>query len=112
MMGLGGYPSVSLSEARERAGEIQRAIRQGRDPLAEKRNTIALLRKPAVPTFSAVAEEVIRLREPTWKSERHKAQWIQSLVKYVYPAIGSLPIDRVTVDQVLSILEPHMDNSP
>ena len=106
MMGLGGYPSVSLSEARERAGEIQRAIRLGRDPVAEKRNKIALLRKPAVPTFSAVAEEVIRLREPTWKSERHKAQWIQSLVKYVYPAIGLVPIDRVTVDQVLSILEP------
>ena len=106
MMGLGGYPSVSLSEARGRADETQRAIRQGRDPLAEKRHAIALLRKPGIPTFQELAEEVISQREPSWRGERHRAQWTQSLSKYVNPVIGSMPMDMVSVDDVLSILKP------
>lgn len=106
MMGLGGYPSVSLSEARGRADDIQRAIREGRDPLAEKRDAIARLRQPAKPTFSKVANEVISQRSPTWRSERHRAQWTQSLSKYVYPVIGSMSIDAITVEHVLPILEP------
>ena len=36
-IGLGGYPTVGLAEARVRAEENGRAIRQGRDPIKEKR---------------------------------------------------------------------------
>ena len=47
-LGLGGYPAVSLAEARELAAENQRAIRQGRDPLAEKHQAEEDLRRPPV----------------------------------------------------------------
>jgi len=60
-MGLGGYPSVSLSEAGDMAAEDQLAFRQGHDPIAEGRNAIALLRTPPVLTFS---EGVLQLPEP------------------------------------------------
>jgi hypothetical protein len=36
-MGLGPYPEVSLAEARAKALDLRRAVREGRDPLAEKR---------------------------------------------------------------------------
>ena len=105
-LGLGGYPSVGLREARERADEYQRAIRQGRDPLAEIRQAAVMSRRPETPTFQEMAEEVIKFRQQTWSSNRHRTQWEQSLKKYAYPAVGSKPIDEVTSNDVLTILEP------
>ena len=35
-IGLGGFPSVSLARAREKALENRAAVAEGRDPLAEK----------------------------------------------------------------------------
>ena len=40
-LGLGGYPRVSLAEAPKDALANARMIREGRDPLAEKREAIA-----------------------------------------------------------------------
>ena len=36
-MGLGSFKLVTLSEARDKAFENRKAVRQGRDPLSEKR---------------------------------------------------------------------------
>ena len=35
-IGLGGYPSVSLARAREKAADHMTAVAEGRDPVAEK----------------------------------------------------------------------------
>ena len=40
-LGLGEYPAISLAEARKAALANARMIREGRDPLAEKREAIA-----------------------------------------------------------------------
>ena len=45
-MGLGGYPDVSLAEARRRAQKMRTAIQEGRDPIAERK---------ALAAFSTVA---------------------------------------------------------
>lgn len=44
-LGLGAYPTVTLAEARNAAVVNARTIREGRDPLAEKRETIAARQK-------------------------------------------------------------------
>ena len=36
-IGLGSFPAVSLTDARERSAANELAIKQGRDPLADKR---------------------------------------------------------------------------
>ena len=73
-LGLGGYPAVSLSEARELAVDNQRAIRQGRDPLAEKHQAEEERRRPPVPTFAQAAEQVIDMRRPTRSNSKHASQ--------------------------------------
>ena len=49
-IGLGGFPVVSLAEARERAFDNRRLARAGGDPLALKR-------KANMPTFKQAAEK-------------------------------------------------------
>ena len=40
-IGLGSYPEVSLAEAREKARELRKQVREGIDPLQEKREAKA-----------------------------------------------------------------------
>ena len=106
MLGLGGFPTVSLADARELAAETQRAIRQGRDPLAEKRQAAEDRRRPAVPTFAEAAQRVIEMRRPTWSNPEHAAQWTSILVAYAHPVIGRKPVDEITTADVLAVLSP------
>ena len=106
-IGLGGYPKVSLAEARQAAQDTQQAIRNGTDPVAEREASKAAARaKAAIPTFQEVAEQVIALRAPTWSSARHARQWTESLTLHAFPVIGSKRIDTITTGDVLDTLEP------
>ncbi len=95
MLGLGGYPAISLADARELAAANQRAVKQGRDPLAEKRQAAEERRRPAVPSFSEAAERVIEMHRPTWSNAKHAAQWTSTLATYAHPVIGRKPVDEV-----------------
>ena len=105
-LGLGGYPAVSLAEARELAAENQRAIRQGRDPLAEKHQAEEDLRRPPVPAFTQATEQVIEMRRPTWSNTKHASQWENTLRTYAHPVIGRKPVDEITTADVLAVLTP------
>ena len=105
-IGLGGYPTVGLKEARETALANLQAIRQGRDPIDEKRRAREDSKRPAVPTFRAASEQVIELRRPTWSSDRHAKQWTESLTNHAYPTIGRTRVDSVTSADVLAVLTP------
>lgn len=100
--GLGGYPLVTLSEARERAFELRRTARQGIDPLALKR-------KAEIPTFREAARKTVETLRPTWKSEGHAKRWIASLERYVFPRLGSVRVDAITAQDVMSVLTATWD---
>ena len=57
-IGLGGYPTVSLAEARSLARRNKSAVAGGVDPIAEKR-------RAATPTFRKAALQVHRINLPT-----------------------------------------------
>ena len=106
-VGLGGYPAVSLAEARQATQDTQQAIRDGSDPVAEREAAKAAARaKAATPTFREVAEQVIALRAPTWTSQRHAKQWTESLTLHAFPVIGNKRVDTITTSDILDVLEP------
>ena len=103
-IGLGGYPSVSLARAREKAADNRAAIAEGRDPVAEKH-------APSMPTFREAAYAVHEENKPRWRNPRHAAGWIQTLERHAMPALGNKPLDRI--DRGGRAASPHsdMDNS-
>ena len=111
-LGLGSYPEVSLEEAREVALANWRAAKEGRDLFVEKRMAKVNAGMPDIPTFEDVARKVIALHRPTWSSEKHAAQWESSLATYVFPVIGRVPVDAVTTNHVLAVLEPIWTAKP
>ena len=108
-IGLGGWPAISLQEARERAFENRRAVAHGRNPLAEKREAI---KASTIPTFKMVAEKYYEENRPRWKAGRHTDRWLQVVEKYAFPAFGDVTVDRVGREDMLRMLTPIWTAKP
>jgi len=87
---LGPYPVLSLREAREKRDAIHNARARGERP--EDRR--------AVPTFEAIMTEWLRVRMKDKSSGYMKSVHLR-LKKYILPALGNIPIDRITTGDVL-----------
>lgn len=106
-IGLGAYPEVSLAEARERAKDIRKAIRQGEVPITptEAKKRIIATQK-GVKTFKQCAQEFIDSNGAVWKNPKHRQQWQNTFRDYVFPRIGSLPVGEIKLEHVKSCLTP------
>jgi integrase len=103
--GLGGYPSVSLSEARESARQYRQEIRAGRDPLMFKR------RRPERQTFKEAAEATMdALAEKL--DERTLGHMRARLETYAYPTLGRLELASVDADALADVLRPIWTSKP
>ncbi len=96
--GLGGADVVTLNQARERALEYRRMAKQGLNPRFNATREI--------PCFEEVARQVHIDRMPTWKNDKHGAQWINTLRDYAFPKIGRMPVDSIGQPEVLMCLSP------
>lgn len=107
-MGLGPCLDVSLAEARDKAHELRKQIRNGIDPLQEKHAQKALQEKVArkQKTFRECAEAVLAIKGSELKNKKHIAQWGTSLETYAYPVIGQKKVSEITRADLLAILEP------
>lgn len=102
-IGLGSYPSISLAMAQAKATETKELIKKGIDPIAERK-----LRKVLVEwTFERCAQEFIKLHRSGWKSEKHSAQWENTLKTYAFPIIGNKHVSAISVGDVLTVIEPY-----
>ena len=105
-LGLGGYPLVSLAEAREAAFNNRKLARAGGDPMALKR-------RPEVPRFAEAATAVIEIHRPSWKAGgKSAAQRESSLREYVFPRIGDKRVESIDTADVMSVLLPVWHSRP
>ena len=99
-LGLGGWPLLSLAEARVRAFENRKLARiDGGDPLAAKR-------KAKMPTFREAAEKTHKANGARWRNDQHEANWLRSLELHAFKVLGSTPVDRIGREDVLRVLTP------
>ncbi len=99
--GLGSYPLVTLEVAREKATDIRRAAREGRDLIAEDE-----LKRVRSVTFKQAFESMFDLRKKALSNAKHLQQWSSTMEAYVLPTIGDKPVADVTHADILAILEP------
>ncbi len=107
-MGLGGYPAVTLKEAREKAAAARKIATDGGDPVAERerleRERAAQRKATAeaeMRTFKNVALKFIKAEAPSWRSERTAPMWEASLERWAFPELGALPVAEVDRPAVL-----------
>lgn len=100
-LGLGGFPSVSLKDARDEAIKWKAVARSGSDPISERRKLCQVM-----PTFSESAEIVHKEHLSTWKNGKHAAQWKRTLETYAYPVLEDAPVSDIGSPEVLAVLSP------
>lgn len=102
-LGLGGFPRVTLAEAREQAEAYRSTARAGGDPVSGK---------APVPTFKEAAAIVHAAGVPHWKNARHAWQWLRSLELYAFPALGRMPVDAVETRHIVEAVMPIWSAMP
>lgn len=106
-MGLGAYGKrdVSLVEARDRAADYRKLLRNRIDPIEERDRLEAAGEKNNI-SFKEAAEACIKVKQLEWKSPKSPQQWHNTLRDYVYPIIGHKPVRQIDLTAVLKCLQP------
>ncbi len=107
-IGLGGWPTISITEARTKALENLRIARQGGDLLASRREKAE---NPIV-TFQIAAEKYHATNRTKWKSEESASRFLSSLTEHVFPRIGSMPVDKIAGPDIIACLLPVWTRTP
>lgn len=107
-IGLGSTLVRGLADARVQAAAYRREILDGNDPkdVRDAQRAARKVKQIAPITFQEAAERCIATKQHEWKNEKHRHQWASSLKTYAFPSLGSLPVDQVTMEKVLAVLEP------
>lgn len=105
---LGSYPHISLKDARAKSHEMRSLLDQGQNPKVEVR--VQQQKYINASTLSEVFND--------WyngyciKKKKSAADIKSSFELHVLPEIGDLPIDRITLQQWLAVLEDLTENIP
>lgn len=106
-IGLGGYPTVTLAQARDRAREARDQIFRGVDPIEERRRLAReLAAAQAVPTFDQCVRDFLADKTAEFRNAKHAAQWAATLETYASPVFGKLPVNEIELSHVVRALKP------
>ena len=117
-LGLGSFPDVGLSLARDRARENRTRVANGKAPLSGQ-------------AFKDLAPKPQRISEPTHLFEdiaraahqhliasgrlnnpKNKSNWLNRAEKYLFPVFAGIEIGNITSGQLLDLLEPIHNTKP
>jgi integrase len=101
--GLGSIHSVPLVKAREKAASYRAILDDGLDPIEARKQDRA--EKQGRKTFGDVANDLLEASGPSWRNEKHRAQWRMTLEVYGKP-LWDRPVDEIDTAAVYAVLKP------
>ncbi len=107
-VGLGGFPAVTLSQARDKAREARSKIAQGIDPVEERKASKAALAAAQNRglTFADATDRYLAAKLDAFKNAKHRQQWHNTLETYAKPELGKMLVQDIVVQDVLRVLQP------
>ena len=108
-MGIGSFPAKRLAEARAEAAELSRQVKNGIDPIQERKSLLLKVKEATTPTiqaltFAEAATAYIDGKASGWSNAKHAAQWRTTLSDYCL--FKSKYVNDVTVDDIEEALRP------
>jgi integrase len=111
-IGCGALDKVSLAFARRKRDHILAQLRDGLDPVEEKRKTRQeSQKKTALVTFRQAAEAAYKVISPKWKKGSSSfAGWTKTIIKDC-KSLHRMPVSGITEDHVWSVIEPFVERN-
>lgn len=107
-IGLGGFPTVTLAQARDKARETRDQIGRGIDPVEERKAARAKLlqaqRRGLL--FRDAVDRALAAKLDAFRNAKHRDQWRNTLETYAMPELGALSVDEIDTAAVLRVLQP------
>lgn len=109
-IGLGGYPTVTLAQAREKAREARDMITRGIDPVEERKAAKArlVLAQHRGMLFKEAVDKALAAKLDAFKNTKHRDQWLSTLDAYAMPHLGALPVQEIDTAAVLRVLSQEV----
>jgi hypothetical protein len=110
VVSLGNFPRLGLKEAHAEADERKSLAKHQNANLAKakKEEQLAKAQIKKIPTFQEIADGWLSLKTAEWENRSAK-QNRGRLVANVYPVIGHLPVNEITVADVEQALKFIID---
>ena len=108
-IGLGGFPTVTLAQARDKARDAHAKIEEGADPVEERKAAKAALVAAQARglTFAQAVDRALGAKLDAFKNAKHRQQWENTLATYATPVLGKMLVQDITTQDVLRALQPH-----
>lgn len=100
--GLGQYPAVTLAAARDKAGELRRMVREGVDPMTERRESKRRATASSLNTLEAMLDEWFSLN-CAGKADYTLLAWERN-IRRIKSSIGQRPVAELTPPELYDFI--------
>lgn len=111
MLSLGAYPAVTLEDARRARREARELVKEGTNPVQDKKARAVVEQVARGNTFKAVSEAWLKDNKPHW-SHRYHEQAERAFKAHLYAHIGDLPIKQVTAPLLRDAIKRAAKTAP
>lgn len=107
-VGLGPIRYMSLKAARKLVDRINEALSEGIHPKTFLASLIPTPKEPKKPSLNDVFEKAIRdiKKVRRWRCPDTEIVWRCRMRKYALPIIGDIPLDKITLKDIVRVVKP------
>jgi integrase len=104
-MGLGGYPSLGLADARKLAERWRNVAAAGRDPVKEREAEARAARREDI-SLEILTADAFEARKAELKGDGIAGRWMSPLAIHVLPKLGKVPVTDLDQRDIRDTLAP------
>ncbi|MBR9864876.1 MAG: tyrosine-type recombinase/integrase [Rhodobacteraceae bacterium] len=104
-MGLGGFPALSLAEARKLGEHWRKVAATGRDPIKEREAEERAARREDI-SLAIITADAFEARKAELKGDGTAGRWLSPLTLHVLPKLGKMPVTDIDQRDIRDTLAP------
>jgi len=104
-MGLGGFPSLGLADARKLAERWRNVAAAGRDPVKERQAEERAARREDI-SLAVITADAFEARKAELKGDGTAGRWLSPLTLHVLPKLGRVPVTDLDQRDIRDTLAP------
>lgn len=104
-MGLGGFPSLGLADARKLADRWRTVAAAGRDPIKEREAEERAARRQDI-SLEIITADAFEARKAELKGDGKAGRWMSPLEIHVLPKLGKVPVTDLDQRDIRDTLAP------
>lgn len=104
-MGLGGFPSLGLAEARKQAARWRAVAAANRDPIKDREAEERAARREGI-SLAVITADAFEARKAELKGDGTAGRWLSPLNIHVLPKLGKVPVTDMDQRDIRDCLAP------